>query len=41
LKDGKIKPIISGQFPLEQAQQAHELLESASVPGKIVLVCNQ
>jgi NADPH2:quinone reductase len=40
LKQQKIKPIISTRLPLHQAVQAHELLESGSVTGKIVLMCN-
>ena len=41
LKDGKLRPVISGRFPLEQARQANELLESSTVPGKIVLVMDE
>ena len=40
LKQQKIKPIVSTRLPLNQAVQAHELLESGSVTGKIVLICN-
>jgi NADPH2:quinone reductase len=40
LKQGKIKPIIEARMPLNQAAQAHELLTSGSVKGKIVLICN-
>jgi NADPH:quinone reductase-like Zn-dependent oxidoreductase len=40
LKQQKIKPIIATRIPLNQAVQAHELLESGSVTGKIVLICN-
>jgi len=40
LKQGKIKPIIAARMPLNQAAQAHELLASGSVSGKIVLICN-
>jgi NADPH:quinone reductase-like Zn-dependent oxidoreductase len=35
--DGRLKPIISATFPLEQAADAHRLLESGDVFGKIVL----
>ncbi len=38
LKEGKLKPHIAGRFPLEQAAEAQELLESRKVAGKIVLV---
>lgn len=41
LKEGKLQPVISGRFPLEQARQANELLESSTVPGKIVLVMDK
>jgi NADPH2:quinone reductase len=40
LKQQKIKPVISTRLPLNQAVQAHELLESGSITGKIVLFCN-
>jgi NADPH:quinone reductase-like Zn-dependent oxidoreductase len=40
LKQGKIKPIVAAKMPLNQAAQAHELLASGSVKGKIVLICN-
>ncbi len=40
LKQGKIKPIVATRMPLNQAAQAHELLASGSVQGKIVLTCN-
>ncbi len=40
LKQGKIKPIVAAKKPLNQAAQAHELLASGSVKGKIVLICN-
>jgi NADPH:quinone reductase-like Zn-dependent oxidoreductase len=35
---GKIEPIVAAQFPLIEAARAHELLESGSVMGKIVLI---
>jgi NADPH:quinone reductase-like Zn-dependent oxidoreductase len=40
LEQGKIKPIITARMPLNQAAQAHELLASGSIKGKIVLICN-
>jgi NADPH:quinone reductase-like Zn-dependent oxidoreductase len=40
LKDEKIKPKITARMPLNQAIQAHELLGTGSVTGKIVLICN-
>ncbi len=41
LQQGSIKPVIAGQFPLRDASRAHELLEHASVTGKIVLLCQE
>ena len=40
LEQKKIKPIVASRMPLNQAAQAHELLASGSVQGKIVLICN-
>jgi NADPH:quinone reductase-like Zn-dependent oxidoreductase len=34
---GKIKPIISKVFPLEEARKAHEIIQSGHARGKIVL----
>jgi len=34
---GKIKPVIYKTFPLEQAAEAHRLMESSAHIGKIVL----
>ena len=33
-----VKPVIYATFPLEQARQAHEMMESSAHFGKIVLV---
>ena len=38
LKQEKIAPVVAKSLPLEEAAQAHELLEGSSVRGKIVLV---
>jgi NADPH:quinone reductase-like Zn-dependent oxidoreductase len=38
LQQQKIKPLIARRFPLAHARQAHELLGSGGVTGKIVLV---
>ncbi len=37
LKDGRIQPIIGKKLPLAQAPEAHRLVETGSVVGKIVL----
>ena len=38
LRQQKIKPLIAHRFPLVEARQAHELLGTGGVTGKIVLV---
>lgn len=38
LEGGPVKPIVHASFPLEQARQAHEMMESSAHLGKIVLV---
>jgi NADPH:quinone reductase-like Zn-dependent oxidoreductase len=38
LEEGKIKPVIMKKFPLLEAAQANELLESGQVIGNLVLV---
>lgn len=40
LQQRKIKPLIARRFPLTEARQAHELLGTGGVTGKIVLVRN-
>lgn len=35
--DGRIKPVIGARLPIEQAAQAHRLLSSGEVTGKVVL----
>jgi NADPH:quinone reductase-like Zn-dependent oxidoreductase len=37
-QDGKISPIVCERVPLREAHRAHELVESGSVSGKVVLV---
>ncbi len=37
LDDGTVKPIIHATFPLSQARQAHELMDSSAHLGKILL----
>jgi len=41
LAEGKIKPSIERRMKLEDAAQAHQLIEEAAVKGRIVLVVNQ
>lgn len=41
LKEGKIKPSIEKRMKLEDAAQAHELIEDAAVKGRIVLIVNE
>jgi len=38
LEEGKIKPVIARKYPILEASQANELLESGQVVGNIVLV---
>lgn len=38
IEAGKVKPIIDSTFPLDQAEQAHERLQSGAHAGKIVLI---
>jgi NADPH:quinone reductase-like Zn-dependent oxidoreductase len=38
LDQGKIKPIVGAQLPLSQIVKAHELMDTAGVVGKLVLV---
>ncbi|MGV9798512.1 NAD(P)H-quinone oxidoreductase [Mycobacterium sp. NPDC003449] len=37
IADGRVKPIIGAELPVQEAQQAHEMLASGAVAGKIVL----
>lgn len=39
--EGKIKPIVGGRIPLTEAARAHEIMEKATVSGKIVLICSE
>ena len=41
LQHKQIKPLIAQRLPLCQARQAHELLGSGGVIGKIVLIPNR
>lgn len=37
IADGRVRPVIGAEFPVEQAEAAHELLASGGVVGKILL----
>ncbi|HEX2284901.1 MAG TPA: NAD(P)H-quinone oxidoreductase [Mycobacterium sp.] len=37
IADGRVRPIIGAEFPIEQAGAAHELLGSGEVSGKVLL----
>ena len=37
IRDGRVKPFVCKEFPLEQARQAHELLDSGNAIGKIIM----
>jgi NADPH2:quinone reductase len=38
--DGRVGPVIGARMPIEQAAQAHQLLTSGQVTGKVVLTVN-
>jgi NADPH:quinone reductase-like Zn-dependent oxidoreductase len=38
LAQGRIKPVIGERLPLVEAARAHELIERAAMPGKMVLL---
>ncbi|HET6736160.1 NAD(P)H-quinone oxidoreductase [Mycobacterium sp.] len=37
IADGRVRPIIGAEFPIEKARAAHELLSSGEVSGKVLL----
>jgi len=41
LQEKSISPIVAERLPLRDVAHAHELLEKASVSGKIVLMCQE
>jgi NADPH:quinone reductase-like Zn-dependent oxidoreductase len=41
VSEGKVRAVIEKRFPLSQTSQAHALLESGHVTGKVVLVVNE
>ena len=41
LQEKSIRPVVAERLPLRDVSRAHELLERASVSGKIVLMCQE
>ena len=41
LQEKSISPVVAARLPLRDVPRAHGLLESASVTGKIVLMCQE
>ncbi|MGA8258653.1 MAG: NAD(P)H-quinone oxidoreductase [Arenicellales bacterium] len=39
LESGRVKPVIYAQFPLEQASEAHRVMDDGGHIGKIILTC--
>jgi NADPH2:quinone reductase len=39
LESGRIRPVIYAQFPLEQANEAHRVMDGGEHIGKIILTC--
>ncbi len=37
IAEGRVKPVIGAELPVEQAQRAHQLLASGEVSGKVLL----
>lgn len=37
IADGRVKPVIGAEFPIQEAAAAHELLNSGDVSGKVLL----
>ena len=37
IEAGKIKPVVHAEFPLAEAEKAHEMMESSTHIGKIIL----
>ena len=35
---GVVRPVVGAEFPLEQAGEAHRLIEERKTTGKVVLV---
>jgi NADPH2:quinone reductase len=41
IADGRVKPVIGARLPIAQAAEAHRLLTSSGVTGKVVLTLDQ
>ena len=37
IADGRVRPIIGAELPIEQAAAAHQLLQAGAVSGKVLL----
>lgn len=37
IADGRVRPVIGAEYPIEEAQAAHEMLDSGEVSGKVLL----
>ena len=37
IADGRVRPIVGAELPIEQAADAHQLLASGEVSGKVIL----
>jgi NADPH2:quinone reductase len=37
IADGRVRPIIGARMPIQQAADAHQLLSSGRVAGKVIL----
>jgi NADPH:quinone reductase-like Zn-dependent oxidoreductase len=38
VKKGKIKPIVTQTFPLEEAEKAHQLIQANRITGRAALI---
>jgi NADPH2:quinone reductase len=41
IAEGRVRPVIGAHIPIQQAAEAHRLLSSGQVTGKIVLTVDQ
>jgi NADPH:quinone reductase-like Zn-dependent oxidoreductase len=37
IADGRVRPVIGARLPIQQAAEAHRLLQAGEITGKIVL----